>query len=90
MSFPIGKPPALPGDSQGLTFAAVGFKPLSRRERGWGEGTPYAEVAMVRTCAASPYPHPALRATFSRWEKGSSQSPSGGSCSYRAFEALTR
>jgi len=49
------------------------LEPLSRRERGRGEGTVEAGIP------ASPYPHPALRATpdqqrfrgrlFSRWEK---------------------
>src|SRR5688572_14638459 len=49
------------------------FKPLSHRERGWGEGA--GEAWRVRCARLRPYPHPALRATFSRWEKGSGSCP---------------
>ncbi|CAD0331757.1 hypothetical protein CFBP8129_24090 [Xanthomonas hortorum pv. gardneri] len=44
-------------------------KPLSPRERGWGEGTSEAwcnwTVRELR-----PHPHPPLWGTFSRWGKG--------------------
>jgi len=53
-------------------------EPLSRRERGWGEGSRSLDGARSVSLAAfrcSPLrtlfgPHPARCATFSRWEKG--------------------
>ncbi|MCW0366637.1 hypothetical protein NB699_001620 [Xanthomonas sacchari] len=62
--------------------ARAAVKPLSHRERGWGEGMARKRLAEFggRGCGAKrlamfdctrlrPYPHPALRATFSRREK---------------------
>ncbi len=65
-----------------VRHARAAVKPLSHRERGWGEGTARKRLAEFggRGCGAKrlamfdctrlrPYPHPALRATFSRREK---------------------
>ncbi len=51
------------------------LKPLFHRKRGWGEGTGAKRFAMSGCTSPSvaqrrPYPHPPLRGTFSRWEKG--------------------
>ncbi len=65
--------------------SALRLEPLSPRERGWGEGTGrslrasgrhQASPARFRRCdrcfpRLRPYPHPPLRGTFSRREKGS-------------------
>jgi hypothetical protein len=83
--------PVLSGDCCVLTFATVCFEPLSRRERGWGEGP--VKSRWIGACAASPYPHPALRATFSRWEKGSNRAvpPSGTpTVDFRRRQAVVR
>ncbi|QNM59216.1 hypothetical protein XHV734_0361 [Xanthomonas hortorum pv. vitians] len=55
------------GNAQSKT--ARHLKPLSRRERGWGEGTGGA-LALLNCTWLRPYPHPPLRGTFSRREKG--------------------
>jgi hypothetical protein len=46
-------------------MGTLSIEPLSRRERGRGEGS-----VTTGTIVAVPDPHPALRATFSRREKG--------------------
>ena len=73
-------------------IAAEPEKPLSPRERGWGEGpgrldapvsprtskprgaTPFHPPQRDFHAAFQPDPHPSLRATFSRREKGKSVS----------------
>lgn len=51
---------------------AGGLDALSQGQEGAG-----GEGHGLKRCRGGPYPHPALRATFSRWEKGSAAWASG-------------
>jgi hypothetical protein len=62
-------------------FTGIGWQRKVLREAAFDRLNPGPLAgAMARARAASSYPHPALRATFSRWEKGSDRvvPPSGG------------
>lgn len=54
-----------------LELARCNDKPLSHRERDWGEGTGRSYSCRSKHARLHTYPHPPLRGTFSQREKGS-------------------